>query len=143
MPAGLRHRFSTETNNLPHFNRGSTTAQRFKDYERLLDANNYEELSNYDINRLNSEQYGSTNFEEYYTHHEETSFIEQTGSDINTLSEATETTRLVNNSGPSITRGGGSTGLSGSLSLPVGNTGLAVTGLSIGTGLGIGVKKNY
>ncbi|GBM18367.1 hypothetical protein AVEN_22219-1 [Araneus ventricosus] len=57
----LRNRFSLETNNYAHFNRGTVTDQRFKDYTRLVDQDNYEPLDNNELNRLNSEQeYGST-----------------------------------------------------------------------------------
>nr|QVW56806.1 MAG: putative structural protein [Phylloscopus fuscatus parvoviridae sp.] len=128
MAEGLRHRFSIETNNYGSFNEGTTVEQRFRDYNRLLDANNYEELSNYDVNRLNSEQhFGETNFQEYYP--------TETGNDLNSLSNVNDRTPLIDSSS-------GVSGGSGiSSALPVGNTGLAVTGLTIATGLGVGIKE--
>lgn len=132
MSAGLRHRFSLETNNYGSFNRATTVEQRFNDYSRLLDANNYEELSEFDVNRLNSEQhYGETNFEEYYP--------SETGNDLNSLSNINDRTPLLEPSSGSSSGGSGVSGISSAL--PVGNTGLAVTGVALATGIGVGVKE--
>ncbi|GFQ78560.1 uncharacterized protein TNCT_596001 [Trichonephila clavata] len=132
MSTFLRNRFSIETNNYANFNPGTTTAQRFKDYERILDADNYYPLDNTELTRLNSEQsYGSTNFPEF----EESSFIETGNSNIDISNIAgegisSETVPLLEGS-KSI----------GSTLTSVGTPGLLATGTLIGTGLGIGIKK--
>ncbi|GFX22417.1 uncharacterized protein TNCV_3600491 [Trichonephila clavipes] len=148
MSDGLRHRFSVETNNLPNFNRGTVYDQRFRDYERLLDANNYESMSEIDLTRLNSEQhFGETNFPEYYPRNTtDTSFIEPSNSNFLPPNENTPllepTQPGPNSSGSS---GGGRSSTSGTLSgignaintaLPVGKTGLFVTGSTLATGVG-------
>ncbi|GFU19403.1 hypothetical protein NPIL_31581 [Nephila pilipes] len=50
MLEGLRHRFSLETINLSNFGEGSVYDRCFQDYRRILDANNYEELTRRPIN---------------------------------------------------------------------------------------------
>ncbi|PRD25778.1 UNVERIFIED_CONTAM: hypothetical protein NCL1_39929 [Trichonephila clavipes] len=135
MSDGLRHRFSVETNNLPNFNRGTVYDQRFRDYERLFDANNYESMSEIDLTRLNSEQhFGETNFPEYYPRNTtDTSFIEPSNSNFLPPNENTPllepTQPGPNSSGSS---GGGRSSTSGTLS-GIGN--------AINTALPVGMPK--
>ncbi|GFR12986.1 uncharacterized protein TNCT_283551 [Trichonephila clavata] len=89
----IRNRFSIETNNYAHFRPGTTVEQRFNDYERVLDADNYYPLSESDVNRLNSEQsFGESNFPELQ---EETSFIETGNDTVIDMSNVSESTPLL------------------------------------------------
>ncbi|GFR06397.1 capsid protein VP1 [Trichonephila clavata] len=127
----VRNRFSVETNNYAHFRPGTTVEQRFNDYERLLDADNYYPLSERDVNKLNSEQsFGESNFPELQ---EETSFIEPGNDTVIDMSTVSETTPLLE------TAAAGAKGIGSALS--VGTPGVLATGTLIGTGLGIGIKK--
>lgn len=128
----IRNRFSIETNNYANFRPGTTVEQRFHDYERLLDADNYYPLSESDVNRLNAEQqFGESNFPELQ---QETSFIEPGNDTVIDLSNVSESTPLLD------TAGAGAKGI-GSTIASVGTPGVLATGTLIGTGLGIGIKK--
>ncbi|GFR07578.1 uncharacterized protein TNCT_481971 [Trichonephila clavata] len=131
----IRNRFSIETNNYANFNPGTTNAQRFADYERILDADNYYPLSETELTLLNSEQsYGSTNFPELQ---EETSFIDSG----NTVIDMSNVTEGISSESTPLLEGAKVGGKIGSTLTSVGTPGLLATGTLIGTGLGIGIKK--